>query len=80
MYLLLIPNTWRSGPDYDANVTAGLFDFNDKKNMWNVGGKAAVSTLWVMNQMAIQKQGIVNNYILEKSVVDSTFNVSAGTY
>jgi hypothetical protein len=42
---LVNTNTWRSGPDYDANVTAGLFDFNDKKNMWNVGGKAAVSSL-----------------------------------
>jgi hypothetical protein len=36
---------WRSGHDYDANVTAGLFDFNDKKNMWNVGGKVANSRL-----------------------------------
>ena len=35
----------RSGADYDANVTAGLFDFNDKKNVWNVGGKLAVSNL-----------------------------------
>jgi hypothetical protein len=36
-------NVWRSGSDYDANVTAGLFDLNDKKNTWNVGGKAAFS-------------------------------------
>ena len=40
---LVNTNVWRSGKDYDANVTAALFDFNDKKNMWNVGGKAAVS-------------------------------------
>jgi Domain of unknown function (DUF5916) len=40
---LINTNVWRSGGAYDANVTAGLFDFNDKKNMWNVGGKAAVS-------------------------------------
>ena len=38
-------NVWRSGKDYDANVTAALFDFNDKKNMFNVGGKSAVSNL-----------------------------------
>ncbi len=38
-------NVWRSGKDYDANITAGLFDFNDKKNMWNVGGKLASSRL-----------------------------------
>jgi hypothetical protein len=36
-------NVWRSGADYDANVTAALFDLNDKKNTWNVGGKAALS-------------------------------------
>jgi len=42
---LVNTNVWRSGPDYDANVTAALFDFNNKKNMWNVGGKAAVSSL-----------------------------------
>lgn len=42
---LVNTNVWRSGNDYDANVTAALFDFNDKKNMWNVGGKAAVSML-----------------------------------
>ena len=35
----------RSGAAYDANVTAALFDFNDKKNTWNLGGKAAVSNL-----------------------------------
>jgi hypothetical protein len=35
----------RSGSDYDANVSAALFDFNDKTNTWNVGGKASVSNL-----------------------------------
>jgi hypothetical protein len=40
---LINTNVWRSGADYDANVTAALFDFNNKKNMWNVGGKAAFS-------------------------------------
>jgi hypothetical protein len=42
---LVNTNVWRSGGAYDANVTAALFDFNDKKNTWNVGGKAAVSNL-----------------------------------
>ncbi|HRH48405.1 MAG TPA: DUF5916 domain-containing protein [Panacibacter sp.] len=36
-------NVWRDGPDYDANVSAGLFELNDKKNTWNLGGKLAVS-------------------------------------
>lgn len=38
-------DVWRSGKDYDANVSAVLFDFNDKKNMWNIGGKVANSSL-----------------------------------
>lgn len=40
---LVNTNVWRKGADYDANVTAGLFDFNDKKNTWNFGGKLAIS-------------------------------------
>lgn len=42
---LVNTSVWRSGSDYDANVTAALFDLNDKKNTWNAGGKAAVSNL-----------------------------------
>jgi hypothetical protein len=42
---LVNTNVMRSGHDYDANVIAGLFDFNDKKNMWNVGGKVMNSRL-----------------------------------
>ena len=42
---LINTNVTRSGHAYDANVTAALFDFNNKKNMWNVGGKVASSTL-----------------------------------
>ncbi|MBC7874123.1 MAG: carbohydrate binding family 9 domain-containing protein, partial [Ferruginibacter sp.] len=42
---LINTNVWRSGKDYDANVTAGLFSINDKKNMWNVNGKIANSRL-----------------------------------
>jgi len=38
-------SVWRSGKDYDATVTSGLFDFYDKKNTWNLGGKVAVSNL-----------------------------------
>jgi len=40
---LVNTNVWRSGRAYDANVTAGLFSFNNKKNKWNVEGKTAVS-------------------------------------
>jgi hypothetical protein len=36
-------NVWREGNDYDANVSAGLFELFDKKNTWNLGGKLALS-------------------------------------
>ncbi len=42
---LVNTNVWRNGADYDANVTAALFDFTDKKNTWNAGGKLASSNL-----------------------------------
>lgn len=39
-------NVLRNGNDYDANVSAALFNFNDKKNTWNAGGKLASSSLF----------------------------------
>ncbi|HSU28819.1 MAG TPA: DUF5916 domain-containing protein, partial [Chitinophagaceae bacterium] len=36
-------NTIRFGSARDANVSAALFDFNDKKNVYNWSGKVAVS-------------------------------------
>jgi hypothetical protein len=38
-------NTWRSGSDYEANVSAALFDFNNKKNTYNWNAKFASSSL-----------------------------------
>jgi len=35
----------RAGGDYDAYVSAALFDLNDKTNTWNVGGKLSTSSL-----------------------------------
>ena len=42
---LVNTNVWRSGDAYDANVTSALFDLNDKKNMWNVGGNVSFSNI-----------------------------------
>jgi len=39
-------NVMRSGGDYDANVSAALFDLNDKSNTWNVGGRLYNSRLF----------------------------------
>jgi hypothetical protein len=38
-------NVTRSGTDYDANVSAFLWDLYDKKNDWNLFGKVAGSQL-----------------------------------
>jgi hypothetical protein len=35
----------RNGSEKDANVTSALFDFNNKKNMWNLGGNVSVSLI-----------------------------------
>ena len=38
-------NVTRSGADYDANVSAFLWDLYDKKNNWNASGKVGSSRL-----------------------------------
>jgi hypothetical protein len=48
-------NVTRSGKDYDANVSAALFDFNNKKNTYNTNGKFAISQL-------IQEGKNINGY------------------
>ena len=47
----------RSGSDYDANVTAGLFDLYDKKNKWNLFGNAYTSTLFSKKNVTGFKYG-----------------------
>jgi hypothetical protein len=46
---LINTNVIRNGQDYDANVTAALFDFYDKHNKWNVSGRGYTSTLFGIN-------------------------------
>ena len=38
-------NVLRAGKDPDANVSSFLFDFNNKKNSWNVGGNIGYSKI-----------------------------------
>ena len=73
---LINTNVWRSGKDYDANVTAALFDFNDKKNMFNLGGKAAVSNL--IGYEAIDKtySGYSQSLYFGKTSGRLNFNIS----
>ncbi|HYF30918.1 MAG TPA: DUF5916 domain-containing protein [Chitinophagaceae bacterium] len=42
---LVNTNVWRSGKDYDANVTAVLWDLYDKNVDWNVWGQVTHSRL-----------------------------------
>ncbi len=42
---LVNTNVLRNGNAYDANVTSALFDFNNKKNSWNVGGNVSFSNI-----------------------------------
>jgi hypothetical protein len=42
---LINTSVLRKGTDYNANVAAALFDFNDRTNTWNFGGKVATSSL-----------------------------------
>jgi hypothetical protein len=74
---LVNTNVWRSGADYDANVTAALFDLNNKKNVWNIGGKAAIS-----NQIGVgtngdkTRTGYSQSLRLGKTSGRFTFNIS----
>ena len=72
---LVNTNVWRSGDDYDANVTAALFDFNNKKNVWNVGGKAAVSTLTGYEADGSAKSGYSQQLYFGKVSGRFNFNV-----
>jgi len=46
---LVNTNVWRSGKDYDANVTSAMVDLFDKKNMWNIGGSVSISNLFELD-------------------------------
>jgi hypothetical protein len=76
-------NVLRSGGDYDANVSAGLFSFYDKKNTWNVYGKGYSSTLFNKDQKNITGykynlgMGKVSgrfSFSLESTLHDDKFN------
>ncbi len=68
---LINTNVLRSGGDYDANVTAALFDFNDKKNTWNVGGKVGTSNLIGYLPDGKTKSGYTHNLYLAKKAENS---------
>jgi Domain of unknown function (DUF5916) len=73
---LVNTNVWRAGKDYDANVTAALFDLNDKKNTWNVGGKAAISQLIGYLPSGKTETGYSQSLYLGKTSGRFNFNLS----
>ncbi len=73
---LVNTNVWRSGTEYDANVTAGLFSFNDKKNTWNVSGKAAFSNLIGYLPDGKTQKGYSHNLTFGK--ISGRFNFNIG--
>lgn len=66
-------NVMRSGKDRDANVSAALFDFNDKKNKWNFGGKVSISNIF--NETGKTKTGYSHNLYFGKTSGRFNFNV-----
>ena len=46
-------NVWRSGKEYDANVSSALFDLYDKKNTWNINGNFSISNKFGINDKPI---------------------------
>ena len=78
---LINSNVMRSGKAYDANVTAGLFSFYDKKNKWNFYGNGYASTIYDTKKYTGYKYGTgfgkVSgrfNFSAAVQVVDDKFN------
>ena len=69
-------NVLRSGPEYDANVSAGMFSINDKTNTWNVSGKAALSNRIGYLSSGGTETGFSHNIYFGK--ISGSFNFSVG--
>lgn len=68
-------NVWRSGAEYDANVSAGQFSLYDKKNTWNLSGKVAMSMLSGKDVPAVFRNGYGHSVSFGKSSGRFTFNI-----
>lgn len=79
-------NVLRSGADYDANVSAALFDFNNKKNSFNWSGKFSVSHLTATPQaksstgyshlLRFRKTGGRLNFNITQEIADQKYNIN----
>ncbi len=77
-------STIRNGKDADANVSAGLFDFNNKKNTFNVSGKFSLSqvmadgknTKGYSHYMGVGKTGGRWNISLSQELADEKYDIN----
>ncbi|MEP7255824.1 MAG: DUF5916 domain-containing protein [Ferruginibacter sp.] len=75
---LVNTNVWRSGNDYDANVTSALFDLNNKKNTYNVGGNVSFSN--IIGRDGKNTTGYAHSIYLGKTSGRFNFNVWQDLY
>lgn len=81
---LINTNTVRSGADRDGNVTAALFDFNNKKNTYNLSGKFALSQIsesgknntGFSSNVGFGKNGGRWNFRLMQEIADTKYNIN----
>lgn len=78
-------NVLRSGSDKDANVSAALFDFNNKKNTYNWNGKVALSrltdpvkhpALGYSHNLSFGKTGGRWNFQIGEEIADEKYNIN----
>lgn len=81
---LINTNVWRSGKDYDANVTAAIFDIYNKKNVYNAYGKVATSRLMgpgksvngYAHNLGFGKTGGRFNFNLNQDLTDDKYDIN----
>lgn len=80
---LVNTNVWRKGDDYNANVSAFVFNINDKKNVYNWNGKIALSNLYekgqptvtgYMHNLGFGKVGGRFNFLVSQELADEKYN------
>lgn len=77
-------NTWRSGDYHDANVSAALFEFNDKKNIYGIKGQFGLSQLMSKGEniagyahnINFRKYGGNWNFELVQDIADEKYDIN----
>jgi hypothetical protein len=73
---LINTSVLRGGNDYNANVTAGLFSFYDKKNTYNFSGSVAISNLSYKSETDKNSTGYSHTLNFGKNSGRFNFNIS----